>query len=267
MSINIIDIHSHILFGIDDGPKTIEESLFLAKQAIKLGCKGIVCSSHYKISIYENKDYFKNFYRLKKIIKEQKINLKLYSGNEILLEPNIFKYLKEINTINNTRYVLVEIPYGLIFKVAYNMLENIKRLGYIPIVAHIERYNYFKTEEIIILANNKILLQMNLNVVNSKQKRNKKLLKKGYIKLIATDSHRIKNRNYNLKKELDKLEKIIGKKELNKLIFLNPNKIINGEILKEKNNDQKVLYYIIYFKLFFKNIFKRIKIRRLTKKS
>ena len=61
----MVDIHSHILFGVDDGAKDIEESMELLKQAVSVGYTDIVCSSHYYIGLYENSNYLTNFNLLK----------------------------------------------------------------------------------------------------------------------------------------------------------------------------------------------------------
>ena len=66
----MVDIHSHILFGVDDGAKDLKESLELLKQAEKVGYTDIVCSSHYYIGKFENKNYDENFSILNEAIQE-----------------------------------------------------------------------------------------------------------------------------------------------------------------------------------------------------
>ena len=100
MEQSIIDIHSHILFGVDDGAKNIEESITLLRQAEKLGITDIVCSSHYYMGRYENKEYNKNFEILKNEIKKQGIKIKLYKGNEVALFGDVLSKVENVNTIN-----------------------------------------------------------------------------------------------------------------------------------------------------------------------
>lgn len=104
----MIDIHSHLLFGIDDGAKSLEDSIVLLKQAEKIGYTDIVCSSHFYMGRYENKNYDKNFDILKQKIKEENIKINLYKGNEITFMEGIFSKLRSINSINNGNYILVE---------------------------------------------------------------------------------------------------------------------------------------------------------------
>lgn len=86
----MVDIHSHILFGIDDGPIEIEESIDMIRQAVSVGYTDIVCSSHYLIGRFENLNYDKNFEILKNRILEEKIPLNIHKGNEFALDPEFW---------------------------------------------------------------------------------------------------------------------------------------------------------------------------------
>lgn len=257
----MIDIHSHILFGVDDGAKNIEESITLLRQAEKLGITDIVCSSHYYMGRYENKEYNKNFENLKDEINKQGIKIKIYKGNEIALFGNVFSRLGKINTINNSKYVLVELKRGLIFSLYKEFLQKLIDLGYKPILAHIERYPFIKLREFKELYNMGVIFQMNIKTVEILTPKTEYFLTEGYVKIIASDVHNIEVRNYELSSYFDKLKKLIGEDRLKELTYENPKKILNNEdiILVEiegandevtKINSSSGLFKSIWNKLF-----------------
>ena len=261
MEQSIIDIHSHILFGVDDGAKNIEESITLLRQAEKLGITDIVCSSHYYMGRYENKEYNKNFEILKDEINKQGIKIKIYKGNEIALFGNVFSRLGEVNTINNSKYVLVELKRGLIFSLYKEFLQKLIDLGYKPILAHIERYPFIKLREFKELYNMGVIFQMNIKTVEILTPKTEYFLTEGYVKIIASDVHNIEVRNYELSSYFDKLKKLIGEDRLKELTYKNPKKILNNEdiILVEiegandevtKINSSSGLFKSIWNKLF-----------------
>ena len=257
----MIDIHSHILFGVDDGAKNIEESITLLRQAEKLGITDIVCSSHYYMGRYENKEYNKNFEILKGEIKKQGIKIKIYKGNEVALFGNVFSRLGEVNTINNSKYVLVELKRGLIFSLYKEFLQKLINLGYKPILAHIERYPFIKLREFKELYNMGVIFQMNIKTVEILTPKTEYLLTEGYVKIIASDVHNTEFRSYELSSYFDKLKKLVGESRVKELTYENPKKILNNEdiILVEiegandevtKINSSSGLFKSIWNKLF-----------------
>ena len=104
------DIHSHIMYGIDDGSRSLEESIKLLKIQEEKGITDIILTPHY----IENTDYTCSIKQKKNIIKELKkhTTINLYIGNEVYITENIKELLedKKISTLNNSRYLLVELP-------------------------------------------------------------------------------------------------------------------------------------------------------------
>ena len=116
----MIDIHSHIMYGIDDGSKNIETSLEILKDAYNNGVTDIFLTPHYvEDSRYNtnNNDKEEILNTLKEKLKEENVNINLYIGNEIFINENISKYIdnKEIASLNNSNYLLIELPMGRIF--------------------------------------------------------------------------------------------------------------------------------------------------------
>lgn len=236
----MVDIHSHILFGVDDGAKDIEESIELLKQAVSVGYTDIVCSSHYYIGLYENSNYLINFNFLKEEIKRLEIPINIYLGNEFNLDSEYFSHKKRINTINNGKYFLVEIKSNIIYSICKDFFQMLLEKGVTPIFAHVERYNQIRVEELIELSQMGVVLQMNLGSAVGELPKVKYLLENRYIDVIATDTHKHGKRDYNIKEKLDKLKLIVGDEYFQLLTEINPKRVINNEnIFKLKGEENE----------------------------
>lgn len=236
----MVDIHSHILFGVDDGAKDIEESIELLKQAVSVGYTDIVCSSHYYIGLYENKDYLTNFNLLQNEIKRLEIPINIYLGNEFNLDSEYFSHKDKINRINNRKYFLVEIKSNIIYSICKDFFQMLLEKGVTPIFAHVERYNQIRVEELLELSQMGVVLQMNLGSAVGELHKAKYLLKNRYIDIIATDTHKYGKRDYNIKEKLDKLKSIVGEEYFQLLTEINPKRVINNEnIFKLKGEENE----------------------------
>ena len=234
------DIHSHLLFGIDDGCKDINESISLLKEAEKQGVTELMITPHYiEESKYNcnNEEKQKLFDQLVEKTKEENINIKLYLGNEVFINDNFLKLLKkkEIKTLNNSKYVLLEFPFG-------NMLYNTKDIiyelvvaGYVPILAHPERYRIFQRhpdhiEEYLRMG---VLLQGNYKSLFGKYGREAKktliyFLKKHQITFLGSDCHHEKD--FKIKKLKKKLKSIVKSDNMiEDLLENNFNKVVMNE--------------------------------------
>lgn len=238
----MIDIHSHLLYGVDDGPENIEESVELLKQAILVGYTGVVCSSHYYIGRFENKEYEKNFISLQKRVKKEGLDIKIYKGNEFALDSEYLKHLNKINKINGGRYLLVELRNELLYSACKEFFKLLLSMEIIPIFAHIERYPHIKVKEFIELYEMGVILQVNLRMAANPIEKIGYLLQHRYIGVIATDTHRLGKRDYSVAKYLDKLKLSIDEEYFYIITKLNPEKIINNEkieVVKGESNEIK----------------------------
>lgn len=258
----MVDIHSHILFGVDDGSSSIEESIILIEQAIQIGYTDIVCSSHYEINKYENQNYEKNFDLLQKEIQKKNINIKIYKGNELALTDGDFNSHKEnIHTINKGKYLLIELKQKLIFPVCKNFFKSLISQGIVPIFAHIERYTHFSLEELIELYDMGVILQVNIIAAANPSPKIKYLLKNKYIGVLASDAHKAERRNYKLINFFNQLKKELDDEYFKKITEINPRKIINNENIDiwrvDKNEFKKSITNNGFFSALWSNLFKR----------
>ncbi len=235
----MIDIHSHLLYGVDDGAKTIEESIEVLKDLKAVGYSDIILTPHYIKDSSYNSNKKNNLTILKKLkteIKKNKLNINVYLGNEIYIDNNIEELLKteEITSLNDSKYLLIELPMSGEYLGYQDIFANLINLDYKVILAHPERYlsfqkDYKKVEE---LAKIGVCFQCNMESILGKYGRHakkliKKMLKKHQVMFLATDIHH-KKHNYDDYLEAKRLIlKYINEDEYNKLVFENANNVIN----------------------------------------
>lgn len=138
----IIDIHSHLIYGLDDGAKTLKETIAMINMAYSDGVRAIIATPHYRHIL--GNDLEKTARRFELIcdfIAENRPEMKLYLGNECYLDENLLTALLEgkCRTLADSPYVLIEINYYAPLQITRMMLSDIVMKGYIPIIAHCER--------------------------------------------------------------------------------------------------------------------------------
>ena len=140
----MIDVHSHIVPTVDDGAQNIDVSIAMIKNAKNIGIDEIFLTSHYMEDGYHTstEEYESIIQVLKNRISEEKLEVNLYVGNEVMVFPDLIKHLneKKFFTLNNSRYVLIELPLMEEVLYVWNVLFQLKEKGYVPVIAHPERY-------------------------------------------------------------------------------------------------------------------------------
>jgi len=200
----LIDIHTHIVYGIDDGAPNYEESLRLIGMEYDQGVRGIFCTSHSFGMAHQHEEYYKNLEKIKCAAEAMYPDLSLYEGCEVLCEkydmPETIQRIKNgvFPTLNRTRYILTEFdPYvtGGMEEVRY-CLEYIFDEGYIPVIAHAERYRAIyddPLDDVTWMKKLGCLIQINLFSVKQDTGWRKELanefLKHHLDDLVGTDTH------------------------------------------------------------------------------
>ncbi len=231
------DIHSHILYGIDDGSRSIEESIQLLDRLYDQGVTDIILTPHY----IENSKYNCNNRKKTELLHElkqkyQKINL--YLGNEVYITENILELLKseEIMTLNHSRYLLIELPMNSEIKNLDSIIFDLVRNNIVPIIAHPERYRYVQKNIHYFdeFRNMGVLLQGNYESLfnqygSSAKKTLKKLLKEEMITFLGSDIHRNGYTTHIelLEKKLARIVKDVTKRKM--LLEDNIEKVIHNE--------------------------------------
>ena len=240
----MIDLHSHILYGIDDGSKSLEDSIKMLESAEKNGVDTIFLTPHY---IPDSKFVTPNFLK-KDILTKLKSNfsgkIKFYLGNEIYINNNIEELLEknEISTLGDSKYLLIELPVYNEYPKLENYLFHLRYLGYKIIIAHPERYYYFKNDfnKILKLCKQGIFFQGNyMSLYNIYGKSTKKLfieiLKHHCYTFMASDIHMSSQLYYEkIADAKKKIEKYTSKEYTSSIFIDNASKIITGEEIQVK---------------------------------
>lgn len=143
-------MHSHILYGVDDGPKTIDHSIQMLQQAVDEGITEIIATSHRMHPLFDvNFELVtKQVQLLQHLTEQHNIPLKIYTGHEVRLSENIVSLFqnKQIHTLANSSYILLELPSSHIPNYTKNIIHSLNTIGLKPIIAHPER-NHAITEK------------------------------------------------------------------------------------------------------------------------
>ncbi len=199
------DIHSHILFGVDDGSRSVEESILLLKKLKSVGFDKVILTPHFIVDSSYHSTYEENYYRYRILldkIEEVALDIDIYLGNELFIHEKLGEMLDNgtITCLNDTKYVLVEFPLHQKILNLESILFAIQSRGYRVIIAHPERYDFLKKNYSLVdvLRKDGFLFQSNYSSIiggygKESEKLIKYMLKKHYIDFLATDIHRIDN--------------------------------------------------------------------------
>jgi len=252
----LLDLHTHILPGIDDGAKNWEESLQMCRFAQKEGITTIACTPHIMSGIYDNnrEKILLTTGKLKEKLKQENINLKVVPGAEIYLSSDIIKQLEDkiALTINDTgKFLLFDFPMKWIPSFTKDVLFQLQLRGITPIIAHPERnikiiqepnliYQLVKQGALIQISSPSILSYLGRKT----RKICEKLITHNLVHLVASDIH--SPGQFFLQQSRETISGWIGEEKASNLFTKNPQKIIHGETLDigepEKIRESRLFY-------------------------
>jgi protein-tyrosine phosphatase len=233
----MIDIHCHILPSIDDGPETLDETIGMFKIAEADGITKIVATPHYRHG--EEPDALKiqnKIIYVRDILLENHIRIELLGGADIRLTYELMKGIerKEIPTINNSRYFLLELPDIIPPQISECLFEARLR-GYLPVITHPERnYSLLSApEKIKGLRAAGAYFQLTAMSLTGKfgrkiKKLSEELLKKGYVDFVATDAHSRDRRPPVLSAAYRDSAALLKKTEADRIFLVNPKALIDN---------------------------------------
>ena len=218
----MIDFHAHILPNIDDGSRSIDETFNLIKEAQNVGFDEIVLTPHYKETVFETDVAERGVWldAITKNLTTKNIKAKLYLANEIYMTDNIIKLLEneKASTINNTSYVLFELPKNEEPLNLYDLIYEMQQNKIVPVLAHPERYVYVQKEPELLydLVEKGVLIQANYGSIigqygNKAQMIVRKMFENNLVHFLGTDVHREKTIYKLIPEILEEIESIIGK--------------------------------------------------------
>ncbi len=214
------DIHSHILPNIDDGAKNIETAIKLLEMSKENGITHILATPHFYPDSDSLDEFLSKTQGLYEKLNNEITNLqlpKVYLGCEILYFIGIGQAdnLEKL-TLNGSKYILIELDFRDMNSFLFEDLEKLADRGFIPIIAHAERYHKGRgfRKMLRFAKKNKMPIQINAASILSKHYKRviKGILRSGAFCVIATDAHSIKNRPPLSKTALEEVKKSFGEK-------------------------------------------------------
>lgn len=225
-----VDIHSHLIPGVDDGSETLEDSVTMIKEMQKLGFKKLITTPHIMTDYYKNTPQIvnKGLEKLKKRLEKQNIDIEISAAAEYHIDCFSLKKVPHSNVMMlKDRYMLFEFSYFTKPPQLATTLFELQVSEINLILAHPERYTYFYNNmaEYLKLKDRGILFQLNINSLTGLYSREakimaEKLLKKGMIDLVGSDLHRIDQIQY--------LKQALGNKHLAE--FIQSDKLQNSKL-------------------------------------
>ena len=251
----MIDLHSHVLPGLDDGAQDIDTSILMLDMAVKAGTTHIFATPHYiKDDLENNSGLVRNTINtVNEIIRLKGIDIKVMSGNEVFICPELPFLVStgEVCTLNDSSYVLVELPMLDIPLYTKDVIFNLKLKGYTPIIAHPERNKkiYSNLNIVYDLVQCGALMQINSTSINGMfgseiKKAAFELISHNLAHFVASDAHTLRGRSPKLSKCREQVAERFGKDIADMLFVENGRSVIeNKQIIirepkriKNKNN-------------------------------
>ncbi len=226
-----LDLHSHLIAGIDDGVKTIDESIEIILELRKLGVFNIITTPHVKQDRYPNTsiDIKSGLDLLKKELHKRKIKMQIDVAAEYYADEHFIELLlkRDILTFGEN-YVLFELSYKSCPTNLEEIVDIIIEEGYAPVLAHPERYLYMLKEFHLyeMMKAKGVYFQLDINSLGGyyspkAQKIAKMLLKKNMIEFVGSDTHKMRH--------VEALKETINSGQFKRLY--NSGKILNNELI------------------------------------
>ncbi len=237
-----IDLHAHILPGMDDGPSSLEESLGAAWLAWEKGITRMVATPHVMEGVYDHtrEAIVEKTGEFKRELERAGCPLEIYPGAEYLLSKGFLDLIKEdrLTTLgNNTRYFFLEIPVNQpLPSYLENLLFQVHLKGFTPVIPHPERILSVQDDPNILLPliQGGTLMQVTLTslagVMGKRAEETARILLDCYmVHLLATDMHGLGARLDSFEKGVERLGDLAGEKAINEYLKEVPEKILRGE--------------------------------------
>ncbi|MEE0060820.1 MAG: CpsB/CapC family capsule biosynthesis tyrosine phosphatase [Acutalibacteraceae bacterium] len=238
------DLHTHILYNVDDGSTSFEMSLKMLELAKQAGTENIVLTPHCIPDMYPN--YMNDFVvqdvmvgrfeKLRKACIDRKIGVNIYLGMEVYADNNIVNLIRQgaVITINQSRYMLIEFPFETDPMWVGYILSKVQSTGIVPVLAHPERYTYVQQYPYMVhdWVNSGCLIQINRGSIVGRFGEAPKavahlLMHDDVVCAVASDAHKPDKRTPFLNDAYSVVEKYFGQRYAQKIFSENPKLIIN----------------------------------------
>ncbi len=233
----MIDIHLHILPGVDDGPATIDESLALARALVDEGVHAAVATPHYNDEFphLSADDVAQRVEALQRELDHHDIPLRVFPGHEVLIRPGLVEDVeaRRVATLNGSRYLLLELYVSTWLPTTERVVFELLAHGITPIIAHPERYRAVQEDpgRLAKLIQQGALAQLTASSLvgaqgNTARRCAEGLLKRGLVQFIASDAHGMNRRAPHLLQGIDQARRLVGSDKARQIIDSGPTAII-----------------------------------------
>ena len=213
----MIDIHNHLVVGVDDGAATEEDAINLMKQAESQGIKGIIATPHHRVFDWytEVEDVRRHVNALNQIAEENQIDITIYPGQEIHAYGEVLDNIQSglDMGLNDSKYLLIELPSAEVPFYIDQLFYNIQMKGYIPVIAHPERNKEIsqRPSKLTDLVEKGALAQITAGSITGVQgeriqKLSIEMLRTNHAHFVASDAHHVERRPFLMREALDVLK-------------------------------------------------------------
>ena len=235
----MIDLHCHMLPGIDDGAPDLDTALEMARTAVADGITVTACTPHIYPGMFENthggiREACENF---RAALAEADIPLGLTYGADIQITPDLVAGLSEgrLPTLNGSRYFLFEPPHHIAPPGMLDLIHNLLVAGYVPVITHPERLTYVEDyyDQFKQAAAMGAWLQITGGSLIGRFGKpiraiSERFLSDGITHLLATDAHNLGNRNPQLSEARAAAVTLVGEEEAERLVCSRPQAILDN---------------------------------------
>ena len=245
-----IDIHSHMLPAVDDGSDSTETSIAMLRISEQEGAKAVILTPHfyYRRNRYQQGELQKRFERLREAVSEARIGLELYLGNEILWFDEAVEAVRdgEALCLAGSRSMLIEFYPDTAYQTIERAVRRVVQAGYLPVLAHYERYRCFHDsregqERIEEIREQGASLQMNFNSIaghggllsgiftDQETAWCRREVQNGHVDFFGSDAHNLGKRSPSHEAAAAWLEKHIPEEQLSEMLLENPEAMLSGK--------------------------------------
>lgn len=235
----MIDLHSHILPGIDDGAPDIAMSLDMARAFVADGVMGVACTPHILPGLYLNTGpaIRAAVAALQSALDEEGIPLRLFTGADNHVVPDFVEGLRQgrLLSLADTRYVLVEPPHHVAPPRLEELFFNILVSGYVPILTHPERLTWITAQYALMerLGRGGVWMQITAGSLTGSFGKNaqywaERMLDEGLVQILASDAHDVRRRPPGMAKGRDAAARRVGDTEAHHLVVTRPRGVLSN---------------------------------------
>lgn len=237
----MLDLHCHILPGIDDGAESINASLAMAEKAISQGITHILCTPHHNNGKYVNPKEFviQQVTKLQAELDKRNLQLTLFEGQEVRITGDLLEEIEQhriLFTDEANTYLLIEFPTMDVPAYTEQLLFDLRAKGHVPIIVHPERNAKFRENpnRLIPFLEMGCLAQLTapsyVGIFGKNiQKTARQMVEHRLVQMVASDAHGVHKRNFYLKEAFEAIEQDFGRDYVNQMEQVAKD-VLNGDV-------------------------------------